>query len=72
MNVLYRLRHWTESGIEYESDQMHAEIIVAELGLGRESKGVTMPGIPPKKGESELDADLCWDVRCSVCSAAGV
>ena len=50
--------HWTESGIDYEADQRRVEFIVAELGLGRESKGVTMPGIPPTQEESEGNASL--------------
>ncbi len=35
----------TESGLEYEADQRHAEIIARELGLTERSKGVLMPGV---------------------------
>ena len=64
MRVLYRLRHWTESGIEYESDQMHAESIVAELGLGSGSRGATTPGIALKSRVSEEDEPLLeWEQR---------
>jgi hypothetical protein len=34
MRVLNRIVEWTEQGIEYETDQRHAEIIVRDLGLG--------------------------------------
>ena len=33
MRVLNRVVHWAPEGIEYEADQMHAEIIAKELGL---------------------------------------
>ncbi|MFM7989692.1 MAG: hypothetical protein ACKPKO_61305, partial [Candidatus Fonsibacter sp.] len=46
MRVLNRTIQWTEKGIEYESDQRHAEIIVAEFGWGTGSKSVVTPGVP--------------------------
>ena len=59
MRVLSRMSHWTESGVEYKADQRHAEIIESDLGLGRGSKGVTTPGIPPKKGD-RTKMKTCW------------
>ena len=44
MRVLNRLVHWTREGIEYEADQRHAELIIQELNLKADSKGVNTPG----------------------------
>ena len=43
MRVLNRLVHWTSDGIEYEADQRHAELIIQELSLRADSKGVNTP-----------------------------
>ena len=45
MRILNRVVHWAPTGIEYEEDQRHAEIIVKELGLASDSKSVRTPGI---------------------------
>ena len=34
IRVLNRVIHWAPSGIEYEVDQRHAEIIVRKFGIG--------------------------------------
>ena len=52
MRILNRMIHWTDSGIEYEVDHRHAEIMLAELGLGMGSKNVTTPGVQMKREES--------------------
>ena len=36
---------WVASGVEYEADKGHAEIICAIVGLVGEAKAVTTPGI---------------------------
>ena len=43
MRVLNRTLRWTDSGITYEPDQRHAEIIVKELNLCESSKNTTGP-----------------------------
>ena len=47
--ILNRTVQWTDSGIVFESDPRHAEIVVKQLGLdgngGRGSKSVATPGI---------------------------
>ena len=43
MRVLNRTLRWTDSGITYEPDQRHAEIIVKELNLFESSKNTTGP-----------------------------
>ena len=58
MRVLNRFIHWTPSGIEYEADQRHAEIIVRELGLKFDSKSVNAPGTVIKWEELEDAAEL--------------
>ena len=42
-NSANRIVQWIDSGISYEVDQRHAEIIVQELGLSRGAKAVTTP-----------------------------
>jgi hypothetical protein len=44
ISVLNRVVRWTSSGIEYEGDPRHAEIIISELGL-KGSKPVATPGV---------------------------
>ncbi len=41
----------TSEGIEYESDQRHAKIIVKQMGLKEESKAVATPVLRVKPGE---------------------
>ena len=35
IRILNRVVEWTESGIKYEADQRHADLIVAKLGFWR-------------------------------------
>jgi len=51
VRILNRIITWTDQGIEYESDQRHAEIIVKQMGLLANAKGVMTPGIRRKKEE---------------------
>ena len=44
IRILNRIVRWTPEGIWYEPDQRHAEIIIRDLGLERESKGVGTAG----------------------------
>ncbi len=41
----------TEKGLEYEADQRHVEIIVNDLELTSESKGVVTPGVIEKEDD---------------------
>ena len=43
VRILNRVVRWTESGIDYEPDQRHAEMVVRDLGL-QLAKAVTSPG----------------------------
>ncbi len=43
MRVPNRVTEWRQDGIQIESDQRHAEIIVRALGLGK-GKGLETPG----------------------------
>jgi hypothetical protein len=49
--------------MEYEVDQRHAEIILAELGLGMGSKSVTTPGVHMKKEEIVEEVELVGKQR---------
>ena len=39
VRILNRVVQWDDSGIKYEADQRHAEIIVKRLGLTNTKKG---------------------------------
>jgi hypothetical protein len=55
VRILNRIVTWNEDGIEYESDQRHAEIIVNELGLKPDNvKSVVTPGVK-ETAKEELD-----------------
>ena len=48
IRILNRVIRWTKYGIEYESDQRHADTIVDELDLGN-AKPVSTPGVTELK-----------------------
>jgi hypothetical protein len=55
VRILNRIVTWNENGIDYESDQRHAEIIVKELGLKPDNvKSVVTPGVK-ETAKEELD-----------------
>ena len=43
IRILNRILTWGKSGIEYEADQRHAEIVIRELGLKDDSREVSSP-----------------------------
>ena len=43
VRILNRIVRWTKSGIDYEPDQRHAEMVIRDLGL-EQAKAVTSPG----------------------------
>ena len=53
MRILNRIVEWTDAGISYEADQRHAEIIVRDMGLQKDSKAVTTPSTAPSVEEDE-------------------
>ena len=55
VRILNRIVSWTREGIEYESDQRHAEIIVKQMGSKPGSKPVATPAVRVKPGEVEGD-----------------
>ena len=48
IRLLNRIIAWTPTGIRYEADQRHAEIIIESLGLSN-AKGVDTPGVSENK-----------------------
>ena len=44
VRILNRVVTWSESGLTYEADSRHAEIIIRDLGLTK-AKAVTTPGV---------------------------
>ena len=51
--VLNRTLRWTDSGITYEPDHRHAEIIIKEFNLIESSKNAT---VPPKSVQSRSNS----------------
>ncbi len=51
--ILNRVATATETGVEYEADQSHAEVIVRDFGLGDQNKGVVTPGVSVSEKEEE-------------------
>ena len=49
---------WTDQGIRHEADQRHAELIIKEVGLKGNSKGVATPGSKAEKEEEGEEEDL--------------
>ena len=66
VRILNRIVTYTESGVEYESDQRHAEIIITQMGLRERSKGVVTPGIRMPLDESKRDERELGDREASV------
>jgi hypothetical protein len=55
VSILNRIVTVTEKALEYQADQRHAEIIVKDLELTSESKGVVTPGVNEREeGGEEL------------------
>ena len=56
IRILNRLIEWTED-IWYEADPRHAELIIRDMGFGRESKTLCTPG-ERKVVHEETDREL--------------
>ena len=52
LRILNRVLRWTSTGIEYEPDQRHADIIIKDMGM-MNAKPVTTPGVAETKEELE-------------------
>jgi len=56
--ILGRHLRWTEAGIEYEADPKHAQQVIEEMGLSKESRAVDSPiekEVVSEEGEVKLD-----------------
>ena len=58
IRILNRCVKYTDSGIEYEADPRHAEIIIRELGLVDKSSVISTPGTKPIIGDPESEDKL--------------
>ena len=54
IRLLNRVFQWTPEGIIVEADQRHAELIVKDLGLKSDSKGLSTPGVKLKETQEDL------------------
>lgn len=58
IRILNRVVTWDAQGLWYEPDQRHSEIIIRDLGLKGDSKGVVSPGLKSKDlGDSAVLSD---------------
>ena len=58
IRLLNRVFEWSDQGITFEADQRHADLIVQDLGLAGDSKGLTTPGSKSKEiDETPLNAE---------------
>ena len=56
--ILNRIIRWTDSGIEYEADQRHAEAVIDSMGV-KDSKSLCTPGIAETGAEAaEAEVEL--------------
>ena len=71
IRILNRLVQWTSGGIEYEADQRHAELIVADAGLNMASGQRAPPGVKANLDEASepLNAEETTRYRSSVARA---
>ena len=55
VRLLNRVFEWTPEGIVIEADQRHAELIVKDMGLASDSKGMSTPGVKMRREEEEAE-----------------
>ena len=55
IRILNRVVTWSTTGITYELDQRHAELIVQGVGLQHKDKAVNTPGLKPAADKEEID-----------------
>ena len=64
VRILNRVVRWTESGLAYEPDQRHAEMVVRDLGL-ENAKSVTTPGTKEDQALASVPLVGLWLSRTS-------
>ncbi len=50
VRILIRIVTVTESGLDYEADQRHSDILIRDIGIDESSKGVVTPGVSTAEG----------------------
>ena len=61
VRILNRIISWTPNGIEYGSDQRHAEIIVKQIGILANSESLVTPESVVKHLGRILEMRRNWD-----------
>ena len=51
VRILNRIVTVTKDGLEYEADQRHAEILMRDMGVDEDCKGVVTPGVSESEKE---------------------
>ena len=54
VKILNKIVRWTDTGVEFEADPRHAEIVIKELGL-TDAAPSKVPGVKPPKMHTEDD-----------------
>ena len=54
---LNRVVYWDKHGIHYEPDQRHSEIIIKQLGIDKNKKGVVTAGVSNDNAKDEEGDD---------------
>ena len=57
VNILSRIIRWTDTGLEYEADQRHADLLVKEMEL-EDAKEVTTPIVSHITEKEKEDVEL--------------
>ena len=65
IRLLNRIIAWEDSGIRYEADQRHAEILIKALGL-EHAKEVDTPGVSRSEGEHVQEAVELDPANCTL------
>jgi len=66
MRILNRIVTWYPDRVDYEPDQRHAEIIIKQMGLEEDTKGVVSPGSRRDAKASDADKTELADKAASL------
>ncbi len=60
VRILSRIATVTGNGLEHESGQRHAEILMRHMGIDEGSQGVATPGVSTSEGEASSRISSRW------------
>ena len=71
LRILNRIVTVTENGLEYEADQRHAEILMRDMGVDENCKGVVTPGVTVSEGGHTGEVLVGEETRFRAVAARG-